>query len=228
MSLGLGYRLGLRVVIVLPLVGALMFGPAGSFKFWQGWVYGSIFVVFTALFSAYFYRHDPGLLERRLQNREPRREQRRFKMLWVPLWLCTLALPGLDYRFGWSADLLGGVPVWLTVVSEVIILGGWLLVFQVFRFNSFASAIVQVETGQRVIADGPYRVVRHPMYSGFALLILATPLGLGSYLAIIPALLLIPVLVFRLFDEERVLRQELAGYAEYCEHTRFRLIPAVF
>jgi protein-S-isoprenylcysteine O-methyltransferase Ste14 len=221
-------RLALRVVLVLPLLAALMFAPAGSLRFWQGWIFIGIFVVCNAIFVAYFYRRDPRLLERRLQNKEPRREQRLFKMLWVPLWICTLALPGLDYRFGWSVAFLGGVTVWLTVVSDVIILSAWLLVFHVLRFNSFASAIVQVETSQRVIADGPYRVVRHPMYTGFAVLILATPFALGSYVAVVPALLLIPLLVFRLLDEERLLRQELAGYAEYCARTRFRLIPSVF
>lgn len=216
-------RLALRVLLVMPLMAGLMFGPAGSFRFWQGWVFVGIFLAFTIVFATYFYRHDRGLLERRLQNREPRREQRQFKMLWVPLWLCTLTLPGLDYRFGWSA-----VPVWLSVFSFVIVLSGWFLVFHVLRFNSFASAIVQVEAGQKVITNGPYRVVRHPMYTGFILLILATPFALGSFLAFVPALLLIPVLVFRLVDEERVLRQQLPGYTEYCEHTRFRLIPSVF
>jgi len=187
-----------------------------------------MFVVFNVVFAAYFYRRDPRLLERRLQNKEPRREQRLFKMLWVPLWVCTLVLPGLDYRFGWSVALLGGVPVWLTSASWVIMLIAWLLVFYVLRFNTFASTIIQVEAGQKLITDGPYRVVRHPMYSGFALMTLATPFALGSYVALVPALLTIPVLVYRLRDEERVLRQELSGYAEYCEHTRFRLLPSVF
>jgi protein-S-isoprenylcysteine O-methyltransferase Ste14 len=221
-------RLAVRVVVALLLVATLIFAPAGSFRFWQGWMFVGIFVVFNAVFVAYFYRRDPALLERRMQNKEPRREQRQFKMLWVPLWLCTLVLPGLDYRFGWSAALLGGVPVWLTGISLVILLSGWLLVFLVLRFNTFASAIVQVEAGQKVIADGPYRMVRHPMYTGFSLLILATPCALGSFVAFLPALPLIPVLVFRLLDEERVLRQQLSGYTEYCEHTRFRLIPSVF
>src|SRR5450755_2332649 len=103
-------RLAVRVVLVLPLVAALMFAPAGSFRFWQGWMFVGIFAVFNAVFVAYFYRRDPGLLERRLQNKEPRREQRLFKMLWVPLWLCTLVLPGLDFRLGWSVSLLGRVP----------------------------------------------------------------------------------------------------------------------
>jgi protein-S-isoprenylcysteine O-methyltransferase Ste14 len=160
--------------------------------------------------------------------KEPRRDQRRFQLLLMPVLVCTLVLPGLDYRFRWSMALLGGVPLWLTGGSLVVILIAWLLIFYVFRFNSFASATVRVEAGQKVITDGPYRVVRHPMYSGFALMTLATPFALGSYVDLAPALLTIPLLVFRLRDEERVLRQELSGYAEYCEHTRFRLLPSVF
>jgi protein-S-isoprenylcysteine O-methyltransferase Ste14 len=221
-------RLAVRMVLVPPLVAALMFVPAGSFRFWQGWVFAVTFFVFNVVFVAYFYRRDPKLLERRLENKEPRQKQKLFKLIWVPLWVCTLTLPGLDYRFGWSLHLLGGVPAWLTGVSWVIVAVGWWLVFQVLRFNSFASAIIQVEAGQRVIADGPYRIVRHPMYSGFTVMILATPFSLGSYVDLIPALLLIPGLVFRLLDEEHVLRQELAGYAEYCKRTRFRLIPWLF
>jgi protein-S-isoprenylcysteine O-methyltransferase Ste14 len=226
--MSLKFRLALRLVVVVPLIGALMFAPAGSFRFWQGWIFTGVFVAFSAAFAIYFYWRDPGLLQRRLQSKEPRREQRIFKMLWVPLWILTLTLPGLDYRLGWSAALLGGVPAWLSGLSFVIVAISWLLVFHVLRFNTFASAIVQVEAGQKVIADGPYRVVRHPMYSGFALMILAAPIALGSYVAFVPAALLIPVLVFRLRDEERVLRQELPGYPEYCEHTRFRLVPGVF
>lgn len=221
-------RAALRLVLVVPLIGALMFAPAGSFRFWQGWIFTGIFVAFSAAFFIYFYRRDPKLLQRRLDNKEPRREQRIFKMLWIPLWILTLTLPGLDYRLGWSAALLGGVPAWLSGVSFVIVAISWLLVFHVLRFNTFASAIVQVEAGQKVITDGPYRVVRHPMYSGFALMILAAPIALGSYVAFVPAALLIPVLVYRLRDEERVLRQELPGYADYCERTRSRLVPDLF
>jgi len=226
--MSLKFRLAIRMVLALPILAAMMFVPAGSFSFWQGWVFVGTFVGFNAMLVGYFYRRDPKLLERRLQNHEPRHEQRRFKMLAVPLWIIMMVLPGLDYRFGWSIGMGGGVPVWLTGVSWAIVVVAWWLVFLVLRFNSFASSIVQVEAGQRVITDGPYGVVRHPMYTGFGLMTLATPIALGSYVAFVPALLVIPLLVIRLVDEERVLRQELPGYTEYCRHTRFRLIPSVF
>ena len=217
-----------RTALVLPVIAVLMFVPAGSLAFWQGWAFLGIFVVFNAIFVGYFLRRDPDLLERRMRNREQHAEQKQFKLFWVPLWVCTILVPGLDYRLGWSASFPGSVPVWLSVAAWVLVAVSWAMIFQVFRFNSFASATIQVEAGQKVISDGPYRLVRHPMYSGIVLMTLATPVALGSYWAVIPAILLIPVLVFRLVHEERLLLQELPGYAEYCERTRFRLIPSVF
>lgn len=205
-----------------------MFAPAGSFRFWQGWIYLGIFVAFSVAFCLYFYKRDPALLERRLQNREPRRVQRIFKLVWVPLWLCTLMLPGFDHRFGWSAALAGGIPAAISAIALAAIVVSWIIVIEVIRWNRFASSVVQVQAGQKVISDGPYRRVRHPMYSGFALMVLATPFALGSYVALAPAVLLMPVLLFRLRDEEQFLRQELPGYAEYCRRTRYRLLPYLF
>jgi protein-S-isoprenylcysteine O-methyltransferase Ste14 len=220
-------RLAVRMALVLPLVIALLFAPAGSFRFWQGWVFVGFFVVFNVFFVAYFLRRDPGLIERRLKSKEPRREQKRFKIFWVPLWLATLMLPGLDYRFGWSRAF-GGVPVWLSVAAQAVVACSWVLIFLVFRYNSFASTVVKVEAGQKLISDGPYRLVRHPMYSGLALMMAAVGFALGSYVAVAPALLTIPLLVYRLNDEEQVLRKELPGYGEYCEKTRWRLAPGVY
>ncbi len=218
-QMSLKLRLAIRMVLVQLLVPAMMFLAAWTLRFWQGWVFTGIFLVFNLILVVYFGRRDPKLLERRMEHKEPRRQQKQFKMLWLPLWICTLVLPGLDYRFGWSVRLMGGVALWETVVSLVLIVVGWVVVFHVMRFNSYASAIVKVEEGQKVITDGPYRLVRHPMYTGFALMILGTPWALGSWVALIPALPLIPVLIFRLLDEERVLRRELPGYAEYCGRT---------
>jgi len=211
------------VAIVLPLTAAMLLAPAGSFRFWQGWVFLGLFIIFNIFFIGYFYHRDPQFIERRLRSKEQRTEQKRFKVLWVILWTAVLVLPGLDYRFGWSQ-----VPVWLTVAAYVVVSVGWVLIFEVFRYNSFASATVQVEAGQNVITTGPYAVVRHPMYSGLVLMMAAVGLALGSYIAVIPSLLKIPLLIYRLNDEERVLREELPGYTEYCEQTRFRLIPGLW
>lgn len=137
-------------------------------------------------------------------------------------------LPGLDYRFGWSRTSLGPVPLWLMLLSQVLVLGCFLLVFWVMRVNSFASRTIQVEAGQKVISTGPYGFIRHPMYSALVGIYLATPLALGSCIALPAFALLIPVIVFRLLNEERILRQELSGYPEYCLRTRFRLVPFIW
>jgi len=221
-------RLIVRTVFVMPLVGAVLFLPAGSLKFWQAWVYMLIFLAFSLYFGIYFLKHDPKLLERRLHVKEEEPEQKIFRKLWVPLWIGALLLPGLDYRFGWSPTFLRPVPLWLVVLSQALVLCSDILMFEVFRFNSFASSVIRVESDQKVISTGPYRIVRHPMYSAILGMVVFTPLALGSYVAVPLSALLIPLLVFRLVNEEKFLRRELPGYAEYCARTRFRLVPLVF
>jgi protein-S-isoprenylcysteine O-methyltransferase Ste14 len=221
-------RLALRFAIMAPLSCALLLLPAGTVRFWPGWVFLGVFLGSSVALTAYLFRHDPQLLARRMQNREPAREQKIFRMFWIPLWIGGLTLPGFDYRFGWSRTFAGGVPVWLILLCQALVLCAFLIVNQAMRANTFASSTIQVESGQKVISTGLYRFVRHPMYSGFLLLILATPLALGSYVALPVFALLVPVLVYRLTNEEKTLRRELAGYADYCQRTRFRLVPFVY
>lgn len=222
-------RLVLRVAIVLPILAALLFIPAGSLKFWQGWVFLAIFAAFNATLASYFLKHDPNLLERRLKAREKNRDQKVFQIFWLPLWFFTLTLPGMDFRFHWSQAILGGsVPRWLSLAAQVLLGLSWLLIFQVFRFNTFASTVVEVEEGQRVITEGPYRRVRHPMYSALCLMSLSVPFALGSYVAVSVAALKIPLVIYRLRREEWLLRKDLPGYAEYCARTPWRLLPHVY
>lgn len=178
----------------------------------------------ASLFLAiYFLRHDPQLLERRLETKEQVRAQKLFKRLWIPVWVCGLAIPGLDFRIGWSV-----VPIWLTLLSQTLVVCAYVLVFLVLKANSFASSIVRVEKEQKVISCGPYSLVRHPMYSAILILILFTPTALGSYLTLPVFALLIPLLIFRLLNEEKILRNELYGYSGYCLRTRFRIVPFLF
>jgi len=227
-KMSLKSRLAIRFLLGLPLLPALIFLSAGSLTFWQGWLFLAVFLASALYMAQHFLRHDPQLLERRLQTREKAREQRLFRKLWIPLWIVALALPGLDYRFDWSRTFLGAAPLWLTLLSQALVLCACFLIFQVLKANSFASSIIQVEPGQKVIVAGPYRIVRHPMYSGILLLVLFTPLALGSYVALPVFALLVPVLIYRLIHEERTLRQNLTGYPEYCLRTRFRLIPFLY
>ena len=221
-------KIVLRLFLSLILTVAMLFIPAGSLRYWQAWTL--IALVFIPVVSSYvyFYQHDPQLIERRLQSKEKVSEQRVLIRLLKPIFFAAFLLPGLDYRFGWSRTSLGAVPLWLTLFAQVLILGGLLLVFWVLKVNSFASRTIQVETGQSVISSGPYSMVRHPMYSGSVVMWLSIPLALGSYVAWPAFALLIPLYVFRLLNEEKVLRQELSGYSEYCLRTRYRLVPFVW
>ena len=216
-------KLVLRFLMAAAVFGAMLFIPAGTLKFWQGWTYLVIWFGLALFAFTYFYKRDPQLVQRRLRRRETVREQKIIMKIFYVAGAVIYLLPGLDHRFGWSHS-----PLWLTILSQAIVFGSYLMMFWVIKVNRFAAAIVQVEPGQQVISSGPYTVVRHPMYLGASVMFLFTPLALGSYWALPGFLLLIPIIVLRLLNEEKVLRQELTGYTEYCLSTRFRLVPCLW
>jgi len=216
-------RLALRFSLVLVVYGALLFIPAGSLRFWQGWVYILTSFISALFVFAYLYRHDPELIRRRLQIKEEVPEQKRIMAFVYVTWLIAFVLPGLDHRFGWSH-----LPLWVTVFSQAVVFGGYVMTFWVVKVNRFAARTIQVEPSQRVISRGPYRLVRHPMYLAICAMWLLTPLALGSYVTLPAFVLIIPLIILRLFNEEKVLRHDLPGYAEYCLQTRFRLVPFVW
>lgn len=211
--------MGMAMLLCLILI------PSESFGVWQVWVYAAILAASGLLILLYLSRHDPELLRRRLEEKERVQEQRLFRRISGPLWIIGFVTSGLDHRWGWSSAFGGPVPTALTLVSDVLLLCAFYLLFRVLRFNTFASSTVQVEAGQRVISTGPYRIVRHPMYSGFVMMYCLTPLALGSYAAVPIFLLLIPLLLYRLVEEEKLLDQELPGYVGYRAQVRYRLIP---
>ena len=221
--MSLEWKLALRFLIGVVVIGALLFIPAGSFRFWQGWVYILTTFVPGVFAFVYFYKHDPQRIERRMQFKEKVREQKRIMTFVYIAWLVAFVLPGLDHRFGWSHS-----PLWITILSQAVVFGGFATTLWVLKVNRFAARTIQVESGQEVISSGPYRIIRHPMYTGMCAMWLFTPLALGSYLTLPAFVLLIPLIVLRLLNEETVLRQELPGYAQYCLHTPFRLVPFIW
>jgi protein-S-isoprenylcysteine O-methyltransferase Ste14 len=172
---------------------------------------------------AYLVRRDPDLLERRMRMREKEREQGFIVWFCGFFMLAALILPGFDKRFGWSS-----VPPAVAFAALTLVLAGYGLISRVFRENSYASRIVEVAASQTVISTGPYRMIRHPMYAGVLLMYISTPLALGSAWAVLPALAVIPGILLRISSEERVLAAELAGYRDYMDKVRFRLIPGVW
>jgi protein-S-isoprenylcysteine O-methyltransferase Ste14 len=227
-------RMSLRTKVIVQclltavVAGAMLFLPAGTWKYWQGWIFLGLMMIPMIAASIYFSGHDPELVERRLQSKEKVGEQKLIMKFAKLIFVAAFLIPGFDFRFGWSRRTFGAVPVWLMICSGAIALAGYLMTYWVMSANSYASRIIQVEKDQRVISIGPYRIVRHPMYLGAIISILFTPLALGSYWAVPVFALIIPVIILRILNEEKILRQELAGYSEYCQSTRFRLIPLVW
>jgi protein-S-isoprenylcysteine O-methyltransferase Ste14 len=207
-------------------LGVMIFLPAWSLRFWEGWVYWSLYSVSSLLIMVHFLKYDPRLIKRRLEV-GPGAERRRSQVIiqsFASLMLIVLfILSGLDHRLHWSP-----VPIPIVLTADLLVLLGFLIIFFVFRENSYASGVVTVEADQQVISTGPYRLVRHPMYVGVSLVFLATPLALGSLWAFVPAVSFCGMLVIRLLDEERFLLASLPGYGSYCDKVRFRLVPLVW
>jgi protein-S-isoprenylcysteine O-methyltransferase Ste14 len=221
-------RLAMQCLLTAAATGAMLFLPAGTFKFWQGWIFLGLLLIPMVVASIYFYERDPQLVERRLQSEEKIVEQKLIMKFAKVIFFGAFLLPGFDVRFAWSSRTFGAVPLWLMIGSGAVALAGYLMTYWVLAVNSYASRTIQVEKNQRVISAGPYRMVRHPMYFAAVISILFTPLALGSYWAVPAFALIIPVIVLRILNEETILRQELAGYPEYCLRTRSRLIPFVW
>lgn len=213
----------LRLVIGIPMIGALFFLPAGTFNYWQAWAWLATLFIPMGISLVYLYKIDPKLLERRVRTNEARPEQRRIIMASVVYLLVIFILPGFDIRYGWS-----NVPAWLCIAADGVVLGSYILYVLVLRANTYASRVVEVEQGQQVITSGPYALVRHPMYLSMILMMTASPLALGSYWAMLPSVLFILLLAARAKNEEELLQKELAGYSEYMQKTPYRLFPGIW
>jgi protein-S-isoprenylcysteine O-methyltransferase Ste14 len=220
---GVTRKMYVRLLVVVPAMGAIFFIPAGTLAYWEAWLYMAVLLIPMAFVLRYFLKNNPEFLERRMQMREREAAQRRIISLSWIWFILAFVLPGLDRRFGWS-----DVPVPAVIAADLLVLLGYGLIFLVFRENQYASRTVQVDQGQQVISTGPYALVRHPMYLGTLVMYLASPIALGSYWALIPALLIVPILVARIVNEEKVLERDLTGYREYEQHTRRRLLPGIW
>lgn len=203
----------------------LIFLPAGTFAYWQGWLFLGVCGVCSSLTFLYLAKNDRELLGRRLRG--PMQEARGAqKVIATAMYLClffNVVLSALDHRFGWT----GNVPL-LVLVGNVLVVAGLYLYFLVYRENRFAAATVEVAEGQHVISTGPYGIVRHPLYVALVTVAAGIPLALESYLGLIFVVPLVALVVWRLLDEEALLAKNLSGYAEYQVQTRWRLIPGVF
>jgi protein-S-isoprenylcysteine O-methyltransferase Ste14 len=213
-------------VFGLLLFAVLIFVPAGTLNYWQGWTFLAVFTATTTAFTTYLALYDKPLLERRMKA-GPWHETESSQKIIVSLvflgFFSLIAVSALDVRFGWSS-----VPAYIALIGEALIVVSFLFIFWVVKVNSFAASTIQVTEDQTVISTGPYAYVRHPMYSGALLLLIGMPLALGSWWALLLIVPLMPVLVWRILDEERFLRAHLPGYVEYAYKVQYRLVPSVW
>ena len=210
----------------MAVLAVLIFLPAWTVDYWQGWALIANFTLCSALSSLYFLKHDPALVERRLSV-GPRAEQRS-QQKWIQaatslLILALVVVSALDHRFGWSV-----IGWWGVLIGHVLIVLGYVLIFVVFRANSFAAATVRVVSEQRVVSSGPYAVMRHPMYGAAIILFAGVPPALGSAWGLLLVPLLALALGIRAVDEERYLVTALAGYADYRARVRWRIVPGLW
>jgi protein-S-isoprenylcysteine O-methyltransferase Ste14 len=213
-------------LIGLVVLGMLLFGPAGTFDYWQAWVFVAMFTLATVLPTVYLARNDPAALQRRMHG-GPQAETRTVQKVVILVVFVGLfgmvVLSALDHRFGWSR-----VPAVVSLVGDALVVAGLVIGLLTVAQNSYAAATIQVEAGQKLATQGLYSLVRHPMYAGNVLLMVGIPLALGSYWALLLVVPTVGVLVFRILDEEKMLSHELAGYPEYAQHVRYRLLPFVW
>lgn len=204
-------------------LGLLIFIPAGTLKFWQVYVYIGILIIPMIIVLFYFLKNDPMFLERRTRVKEKESVQKIIQIVFSLIFLSGFVIPGIDKRYAWS-----DIPVGIVLLTDIIILSGYTLIFFVFKQNSYASRVVEVEKNQQVITNGLYSFVRHPMYLGVLIMYIPTPVALGSYWGLIPMAAIPVALVLRILNEEKVLSENLPGYKEYCQKTRYRLIPLIW
>jgi len=205
---------------------ALVFGGAGTLNYWQGWLFFAVFEGCSIALGIYLAITNPKLLERRMSAgplAEKETSQRIIITLVMIGFIALLFVPALDHRFGWSS-----MPPSVSVAGNALVALSFVIFFYVLRANSYSASTIQVFEGQTVVSIGPYALVRHPMYSGALILLIGIPLALGSWWGLPVAVLFLPVLAWRLIDEERYLAKNLPGYAEYIGKVPYRLVPQVW
>lgn len=199
---------------------------AWSVTYWQGWAFLFVFLGSGVLITVYFLKYDPALVERRLKagpGAEKERNQKIIQVLATVFFIAMIVVPALDHRMHWS-----DAPAYVAVIGDILVALGMLIVFAVYKENSYTAATIQTELGQTVASTGPYRLVRHPMYAGALIMMGGIPFGLGSFWGLLLIVPMTAILIWRLIDEERFLALNLPGYTAYQQATRYRLIPFVF
>ena len=207
----------------LLLVGLLLFLPAGTLSYTYGWLFVGLLFIPMLIAGFIMLAKSPEFLKKRLDAKEKQSAQKGVVALSGLMFIAGFVVAGLDYRFGWSA-----MPTWVVATASVLFLIAYALYAEVMRENAYLSRTIKVEEGQKVVDTGLYGIVRHPMYAVTILLFIMIPLILGSWYALIAFAVYPAIIIVRLLDEEKLLTEELPGYAEYKQKVKYRIIPFVW
>ena len=216
-------RAFVKMVMGAGLLGAMLFGAAGTWQYWNAWVFLIALFVPMIVVGAVMLFINPALLEKRLDAKEKQTEQKWVVKLSGLLFIVSFVLAGLNFRYSWCV-----MPEWSVWVSVAVFVLSYALYAEVMRENTYLSRTIKVEDNQKVISTGLYGIVRHPMYSATVLLFLSMPLVLGSIVSFIVMLLYIPIISARIKNEEQFLTENLDGYTEYKTKVRYKLIPFIW
>ena len=212
-----------KYVAGVVLFGALIFAPAGTLGWLNGWLMMGILFIPMMIMGIVMLCSAPELLSKRIKNKEERTTQKGVVTLSGLLFIVSFIVAGLNYRYQWHT-----LPTILPYIASVIFLIGYAMYAEVMRENAWLSRTIEVQENQSVVSTGLYGIVRHPMYTATILMYLAMPLVLGSLIAFGIMLLYIPIIIRRINDEEQLLKTELPGYTEYCTQVRWRLMPFIY
>lgn len=212
-----------KFVMGIFLVGMLLFLPAGSFEFVNGWLFIGLLFIPMLILGAVLFIKAPALLEKRLNAKEKEGAQKGVVAVSGLLFIAGFAVAGIDFRYN-----LSYVPAWAVIIASVLLLVSYALYAEVMRENAYLSRTVEITDGQRVIDTGLYGIVRHPMYAVTVWLFLSIPVVLGSWWALLCFLPYVPLIAVRVINEERFLERELDGYTEYKKRVKYRLLPFVW
>lgn len=213
----------IKYILGLIIVGLLIFVPAGTIKYLNGWIFIVILFVPMLIFGIYLYLNNPNLLKRRLDAKEKYNDQKIVILLSLLMFLSGFIVAGLNYRFEWII-----LPKIFLIISSIIFLISYILYAEVLKENEYLYRTIKVENNQKVIDTGLYRVVRHPMYLVTLILFLSIPFILGSLITFYIFLIYPVLIVIRIIKEEKVLEKDLKGYKEYKKKTKYRLIPFIW
>lgn len=225
---GLVAKLIIRFISGLIIIGAVLFGTAGTFDWPEAWVYIIIQFGWSAGLTVWLWHHDHELLKDRLKfmKKSAKGWDKVITFGSMPFYIAYMVIPGFDaVRYQWSH-----VPLWVKTICFILVIASFIWITWVMKENTFLSRHVEIqdERGHKVITTGPYKFVRHPMYFGFAILLPALPVALGSLYALIPVAFCIVIMIIRTYLEDKTLHKELEGYVEYAHKTKYRLLPGIW